>query len=237
MDDTIALIRKSHDGDKKAREELVEKNIGLIWCVVKRFYGRGAEPEDLFQIGSIGLLKAIDKFDLSYEVQFSTYAVPMISGEIRRFLRDDGMIKVSRSMKETAYKAYIAREKMEEKLKREPTLTEIAAEIGVTSEELAQAFDASAQIESLHKVIYQGDGSDISLMDKLPCEDDPCEDMMNRMVLEEMLSKLDKKERQLIYMRYYQDKTQTEIAGILGVSQVQVSRLEKKILKKMKSGE
>lgn len=99
MDDTIALIRKSHDGDKKAREELVEKNIGLIWCVVKRFYGRGAEPEDLFQIGSIGLLKAIDKFDLSYEVQFSTYAVPMISGEIRRFLRDDGMIKVSRSLR------------------------------------------------------------------------------------------------------------------------------------------
>ena len=206
MDDTIALIRKSHDGDKKAREELVEKNIGLIWCVVKRFYGRGAEPEDLFQIGSIGLLKAIDKFDFSYEVQFSTYAVPMISGEIRRFLRDDGMIKVSRSMKETAYKAYIAREKMEEKLKREPTLTEIAAEIGVTSEDLAQAFDASAQIESLHKVIYQGDGSDISLMDKLPCEDDPCEDMMNRMVLEEMLSKHEKKERKNNYKRYYQDK-------------------------------
>ena len=102
MDDTIALIRKSHDGDKKAREELVEKNIGLIWCVVKRFYGRGAEPEDLFQIGSIGLLKAIDKFDFSYEVQFSTYAVPMISGEIRRFLRDDGMIKVSRSLREPA---------------------------------------------------------------------------------------------------------------------------------------
>ena len=104
MDDTIALIRKSHDGDKKAREELVEKNIGLIWCVVKRFYGRGAEPEDLFQIGSIGLLKAIDKFDLSYDVQFSTYAVPMISGEIRRFLRDDGMIKVSRSLKKLSYK-------------------------------------------------------------------------------------------------------------------------------------
>ena len=111
MDDTIALIRKSHDGDKKAREELVEKNIGLIWCVVKRFYGRGAEPEDLFQIGSIGLLKAIDKFDFSYEVQFSTYAVPMISGEIRRFLRDDGMIKVSRSLRELSYKSLQAREK------------------------------------------------------------------------------------------------------------------------------
>ena len=124
MDDTIALIRKSHDGDKKAREELVEKNIGLIWCVVKRFYGRGAEPEDLFQIGSIGLLKAIDKFDFSYEVQFSTYAVPMISGEIRRFLRDDGMIKVSRSLRELSYKSLLAREKMTRILGREPTLKE-----------------------------------------------------------------------------------------------------------------
>lgn len=122
MDDTIALIRKSHDGDKKAREELVEKNIGLIWCVVKRFYGRGAEPEDLFQIGSIGLLKAIDKFDFSYEVQFSTYAVPMISGEIRRFLRDDGMIKVSRSLRELSYKSLQVREKMTRILGREPTL-------------------------------------------------------------------------------------------------------------------
>ena len=125
MDDTIALIRKSHDGDKKAREELVEKNIGLIWCVVKRFYGRGAEPEDLFQIGSIGLLKAIDKFDFSYEVQFSTYAVPMISGEIRRFLRDDGMIKVSRSLRELSYKSLQVREKMTRILGREPTLKEL----------------------------------------------------------------------------------------------------------------
>ena len=129
MDDTIALIRKSHDGDKKAREELVEKNIGLIWCVVKRFYGRGAEPEDLFQIGSIGLLKAIDKFDFSYEVQFSTYAVPMISGEIRRFLRDDGMIKVSRSLRELSYKSLQVREKMTRILGREPTLKELSEEL------------------------------------------------------------------------------------------------------------
>ena len=116
MDHTIALIRQSHDGDEKAREQLVEENIGLIWCIVKRFYGRGAEPEDLFQIGSIGLLKAIDKFDMTYDVKFSTYAVPMISGEIKRFLRDDGMIKVSRSLKELSYKAYFAKEKLQEKL-------------------------------------------------------------------------------------------------------------------------
>ena len=114
MDHTIALIRQSHDGDEKAREQLVEENIGLIWCIVKRFYGRGAEPEDLFQIGSIGLLKAIDKFDMTYDVKFSTYAVPMISGEIKRFLRDDGMIKVSRTLKELSYKAYFAKEKLQE---------------------------------------------------------------------------------------------------------------------------
>lgn len=118
MDHTIALIRQSHDGDEKAREQLVEENIGLIWCIVKRFYGRGAEPEDLFQIGSIGLLKAIDKFDMTYDVKFSTYAVPMISGEIKRFLRDDGMIKVSRTLKELSYKAYFAKEKLQEKLGR-----------------------------------------------------------------------------------------------------------------------
>ncbi len=237
MNHTKELIERAHGGDKEAREKLIVENMGLIWSIVRRFAGRGYEQEDLFQIGSIGLIKAVDKFDTSYDVQFSTYAVPMIAGEIKRFLRDDGMIKVSRSMKEIAYKAYLAREQLERKLKREPALSEIAAEIGVTSEELAQAIDASAEIESLHKVIYQGDGSDISLMDKLPQQGDPCEELMNHMLLEEMLAKLDKKERQLIYMRYYQDKTQTEIAKVMGVSQVQVSRLEKKILKKMKCGE
>ena len=237
MNHTKELIERAHGGDKEAREKLIVENMGLIWSIVRRFAGRGYEQEDLFQIGSIGLIKAVDKFDTSYDVQFSTYAVPMIAGEIKRFLRDDGMIKVSRSVKEIAYKAYLAREQLERKLKREPALSEIAAEIGVTSEELAQAIDASAEIESLHKVIYQGDGSDISLMDKLPQQGDPCEELMNHMLLEEMLAKLDKKERQLIYMRYYQDKTQTEIAKVMGVSQVQVSRLEKKILKKMKCGE
>ena len=237
MNHTKELIERAHGGDKEAREKLIVENMGLIWSIVRRFAGRGYEQEDLFQIGSIGLIKAVDKFDTSYDVQFSTYAVPMIAGEIKRFLRDDGMIKVSRSMKDIAYKAYLAREQLDRKLKREPALSEIAAEIGVTSEELAQAIDASAEIESLHKVIYQGDGSDISLMDKLPQQGDPCEELMNHMLLEEMLAKLDKKERQLIYMRYYQDKTQTEIAKVMGVSQVQVSRLEKKILKKMKCGE
>ena len=231
MNHTKELIEMAHGGDKAAREKLIVENMGLIWSIVKRFAGRGYEQEDLFQIGSIGLIKAVDKFDTSFDVQFSTYAVPMISGEIKRFLRDDGMIKVSRSMKETAYKAYIAREKMEEKLKREPTLTEIAAEIGVTSEELAQAFDASAQIESLHKVIYQGDGSGIVLEDKIEEPENRQESLLNKMLLEQLLGSLEAKERELIYLRFFQEKTQMQIAGELGISQVQVSRMEKKILK------
>lgn len=234
MDHTKELIERAHEGDKEAREKLVVDNVGLIWSIVRRFAGRGYEQEDLFQIGSIGLIKAIDKFDMTFDVKFSTYAVPMIAGEIKRFLRDDGMIKVSRSLKEMAYKAYILREQMEKEYKREPTLNEIAAELGVPKEELAQAIDASAEIESLQKIIYQGDGSDISLMDKLPQEGDPCEDVMNRMLLEQMMRGLDEKEKQIIHMRYFLDKTQTQIAEELGVSQVQVSRMEKKILQKMK---
>ena len=167
MDHTIALIRKSHDGDEEARVQLVEENVGLVWCVVRRFYGRGVEPEDLFQIGSIGLLKAIDKFDLSYEVKFSTYAVPMISGEIKRFLRDDGMIKVSRSLKELSYKAYQEREKMQEELLREPTLEELAEKLQVDKEELVMALDSSSEVESLYRPVYQKDGNEVALVDKL----------------------------------------------------------------------
>ena len=221
MDDTIALIRKSHDGDKKAREELVEKNIGLIWCVVKRFYGRGAEPEDLFQIGSIGLLKAIDKFDFSYEVQFSTYAVPMISGEIRRFLRDDGMIKVSRSLRELSYKSLLAREKMTRILGREPTLKELSEELQIDCEEIVQAMESSVEVESIYKPIHQKEGSEILLM-------------LDRIVLKEVLETLEAKERTIIYLRYFAGKTQAEIGKKMGMSQVQVSRTEKKVLERMR---
>ena len=139
MDHTIALIQRSHEGDKEAREQLVEENVGLIWCVVKRFYGRGVDAEDLFQIGSIGLLKAIDKFDLSYDVRFSTYAVPMISGEIKRFLRDDGMIKVSRSLKELSYKIFQTQEELVGILGREPTIEELSEKMQVDKEEIVQA--------------------------------------------------------------------------------------------------
>ena len=234
MDHTIVLIQKSHEGDKEARARLVEENTGLVWCVVKRFYNRGVEMEDLFQIGTIGLLKAIDKFDLNYDVKFSTYAVPMITGEIKRFLRDDGMIKVSRSLKELSYKAYLCREKLQERFGREPSVTELAGELGVEPEELMAALDASSEVESLHKPIYQSDGQEVSLMDRLRWRAEPEEEILDHLLLKELLGGLEKEERQLIYLRYFADRTQAQAGKELGISQVQVSRLEKKILKSMR---
>lgn len=234
MDQTLMLIEKALAGDKAAREVLVEQNMGLVYSVVRRFKNRGVEMEDLIQIGCVGLLKAIDKFDVSYDVKFSTYAVPMITGEIKRFLRDDGMIKVSRSLKEASWKAYAARESLERKLGREPSLNEIAEEIQVSVEELALALDASAEVESLHKVIYQGEGNDISLMDRIEEPVSQGELLLNRMLLEEILQTLEPKERQIIYLRYFCEKTQSDIAKMLGISQVQVSRMEKRILKKLR---
>ena len=212
----------------------MEENVGLIWCVVRRFYGRGVEPEDLFQIGSIGLLKAIDKFDLSYDVKFSTYAVPMISGEIKRFLRDDGMIKVSRSLKELSYKAFQVREKMQEQLQRDPTIAELSVEMGIEQEELVMALDASNEVESLYKPVYQKDGNEVALMDKLEEKEEQEEKILNRMLLKQLLDELEKEARQLIYLRYFANKTQTEVGKELGISQVQVSRMEKKILKNLR---
>ena len=234
MDHTLALIGRSHQGDKEARDTLFKENTGLIYSVAKRFLGRGVEMEDLFQIGSIGLLKAVDHFDPSYEVRFSTYAVPMIVGEIKRFLRDDGILKVSRSLKENCGRIYQAKEKLEKELGREPGLDEIAAEVELSLEEVILALESTAEVESLHKTIYQGDGNDISLMDRLPEKETGQEQALDRIFLDEMLQSLDARERQLIGMRYFQNRTQTEIAAELGVSQVQVSRMEKRILKKLK---
>ena len=232
--DAIQLIEAAHQGDKEARDRLVMENMGLIWSIVRRFSGRGHELEDLFQIGSIGLLKAIDKFDTSYEVKLSTYAVPMIAGEIKRFLRDDGMIKVSRSLKEAAGKAKIAAQRLQETSGREPTIEEVAAEIGISSEELVMAMESQCEVESLHKTIYQGDGNAITLLDKLEETTDANEELLNRMALEELLGELGENERKLIEMRYFEEKTQMEIAKEMGISQVQVSRMEKKILLRMR---
>ena len=234
MDHTIALIKKSHDGDKAAREQLVEENVGLVWCVVKRFYGRGTDAEDLFQIGSIGLLKAIDKFDLSYDVKFSTYADPMNSGEIKRFLRDDGMIKVSRSLKELAYKSVQAREKLMDRLGREPTLEELADETGAEKEELVQAMEAGGEVESLYRPIHQKEGSEIRLLDRIEEREQREERILDTMVLKQLLETLDAKERQLIYLRYFADRTQSDVGKIMGISQVQVSRMEKRIIEELR---
>lgn len=230
MDHTEELIRRSQEGDKEAREALIEENMGLIHHVVKRFLGRGVEAEDLFQIGAIGLMKAIDRFDLEYGVRFSTYAVPMIAGEIKRFLRDDSMIKVSRSLKELAMKTARLREQIRMERGEEPGVEELAERLGVEPEELVQAMDSTTEVESLQKIVYQGDGEGISLMDKVEQEKDEQEALLRRMLLEQLLDSLEPRERQLIVLRFFQDQTQSQVAERLGMSQVQVSRLEKKIL-------
>lgn len=234
MEHTLALIKQVHEGDKEAREQLVEENMGLVYTVAQRFLRRGCDWEDLIQIGSIGLLKAIDHFDCSFEVRFSTYAVPMITGEIRRFLRDDGMIKVSRLLKESAGKAYHAREMLEKKNGREPTLEEIALETGIVQEDLVLAMEAVSDVESLSQTIYSGDGTPVLLGDRLPDRQDHAEELLNRMLLAQLIQMLEKEEQEIIRLRYFEDQTQMQVAARLGMTQVQVSRVEKKILRKMR---
>ena len=234
MDHTMELIQTAHAGDKQARDQLVEENMGLIWSVVRRFLGRGYEPEDLFQIGSIGLMKAIDGFDTSFEVRFSTYAIPKITGEIKRFIRDDGMIKVSRTLKENGWKAAQASEHLKQQLGRDATLEEIAAETGITVEDLAMAMEANIEIDSIYKTVYQGDGKEIYLVDKLEDSGREREQLLDSMVLKQLLEELPPEDAAIIRMRYFGEKTQTEVAKRLGITQVQVSRREKKILQKMR---
>ena len=234
MDETMKLINMAHEGDKAARDQLVMDNVGLIWSIVRRFSGRGYEMEDLFQIGSIGLIKAIDKFDTGFEVKFSTYAVPMITGEIKRFLRDDGMLKVSRSIKELGFKVRAAREEMTYSLGREPTIEEIAARLETSREEVAASMEAGAEVESLYRPTGNGDDNTMFLMDRLEEENNDHEELLNRMVLKELMEDLSDEQREIIVRRYFYNQTQTQIAGELGISQVQVSRLEKRILKEMR---
>ncbi len=234
MEDTITLIIQSQNGDKSARDKIVQDNLGLVWSVVRRFTGRGYEGEDLFQTGCIGLIKAIDKFDVSLELCFSTYAVPLIIGEIKRFLRDDGMIKVSRSIKENGWKVKRVSEQIAKKLGRDATMEELQKETALSSEEIVLAMEASAEVDSIYKTVYQGDGSEITLADKLAMEKDDKEEILNHMLLKQLMEHLEEKDRKLINLRYFQEKTQMEVARELGISQVQVSRLEKKILIKMR---
>jgi len=232
--DAIQLIEAAHQGDKEARDRLVMENVGLIWSIVRRFSGRGHELEYLFQIGSIGLIKAIDKFDPAFEVRFSTYAVPMITGEIKRFLRDDGMVKVSRTLKENGWKIKQASEKITREFGREATLEEIAEMTGIDKEDIVMAMEANVEVESIYKSVYQSDGNEIYLVDKLPEKKDDNEKLLNHMLLEQLIGELGEEERTLIHLRYFQDKTQVEVAKNLGISQVQVSRMEKRILIRMR---
>lgn len=226
------LIQKSQDGDQVARDQLVEKNIRLVWSVVQRFLNRGYDPDDLFQIGCIGLLKSVDKFDLSYDVKFSTYAVPMIIGEIQRFLRDDGTVKVSRSLKEIGNRIRKAKDELTKSFGRVPTVNEIADFLEISPEDVIMAQEASRTPSSIHETVYENDGDPITLLDQIADQND--QKWFDKIALKEAIRGLDERERLIVYLRYYKDQTQSEVAERLGISQVQVSRLEKKILEQMK---
>lgn len=230
----MQLLRRAVDGDKEAVEQLVEENMGLVGSVVKRFDNRGYDREDLFQIGLIGLLKAIEKFDFSYEVRFSTYAVPLVMGEIRRFLRDDGMIKVSRSLKESSWKIKKSRQKLEQQLGRSATMKELAAETRLSVEEIAMALEAGEDVSSIYQTVYQSDGSELYLVDKVADKTPQEDELLDQVVVQQLLLLLEPCEQQLITLRYFEGKTQSRVADVMGMTQVQVSRMEKKVLKKMK---
>ena len=232
--ETIELIKRSRAGDKLAREQVIKENMPLVYSIVKRFAGRGHDLEDLRQIGAIGLIKAVDNFNWNFDVKFSTYAVPMISGEIKRFMRDDGMVKVSRTLKENGIHIRRVAESLAAELGREATLEELSAATEMKREDIVLALEAGNEVESLHKTVYQKEGSEISLMERIPSDKDEAETVVNQLLLEQLLAELDEQEIQIIHMRYFEEKTQTQIAGILGLSQVQVSRLEKRVLGSMR---
>lgn len=235
MDAVTALIKQAHAGDKKAREKLISDNFGLVWSIVRRFDNRGHEKEELFQIGTIGLMKAIDKFDIVYEVRFSTYAVPMIMGEIKRFLRDNSMMKVSRSLKENGWKIKKASDMLSQKYGRDVSLQEISEETGLSVEDIVEAMEANEEVASIYQPVYQSDESEIYLVDQVSEKGTPkTDELVNHLLLEQLLSELDEQEKELIDLRYFKEMTQAQIAKQLGVSQVQVSRMEKKILLRMR---
>lgn len=234
IDEIINLIKKSQQGDKNAQDILVKNNIGLVSTIVKKFLNRGYEYEDLFQIGCIGLIKAIKNFNTDFNVRFSTYAVPMIMGEIKRFIRDDGIIKVSRNLKETAKKVKQVKEKLTRELGRDVTISEIAQEMCVTSEEVLMSLESMHTPEYLYEVIHQDDGSPVLLIDKIGEDRDYGNDVIDKVALKDIVNSLEPKARQVIILRYFKDLTQSQISEILGISQVQVSRIEKKVLDYMR---
>ena len=234
------LIRRAQEGDKDALDEMISGNLGLVHSIVRRFEHRGCDREELFQTGCIGLIKAIKYFDLSLQLAFSTYAVPMIMGEIRRFLRDDGMVKVSRTLKEQGYKISRARELLTAELGREPEISEIETLTELTREEIVLAMEANREVESIYQPVAGAEGEELLLLDQLGSTDNLYEEpekeaVLNELVVKQLLALLNEKEEQVIRLRYFESKTQCEVAGIMGMSQVQVSRLERKILLKLRA--
>lgn len=228
------LIDKAQAGDQTAREMILEHNINLVRSVVHRFTNRGYEWDDLFQIGCIGLIKSIDRFDMKFDVQFSTYAVPMIIGEIRRFMRDDNPVKVSRPLKELAYKVHRTQEKLQGLLGREPTIKEVAADLLLGTQEIVAALEAIQSPSSLYANAFHHDGDSVLLLDQIKYCDGQDSAYFERLALKEILSRLPPKERTVIHLRFFEDKTQAEIGVMIGLSQVQVSRIEKSALKSIR---
>lgn len=229
------LIKKVKAGDTKAREDYIKGNLRLVLSIVQRFAGNGDNLDDLFQIGCIGLMKAIDNFDLSQQVKFSTYAVPMIIGEIRRYIRDNSQIRVSRSLRDTAYKAIYAKEKLTKEKQKEPTINEIAEEIGMSRESIVYAMDAIQSPVSLYEPVYSEGGDTLYVMDQVSDTKNTEENWVNDMALKDAVDRLPKREREIIHLRFFEGKTQMEVAQSVKISQAQVSRLEKNALKSMKT--
>ncbi len=233
-ENNIEDIIEAQNGNQEKMTKLVEENNGLIWSIVKRFKDRGYELEDLYQIGSIGFIKSIKRFDTSFEVKLSTYAVPYILGEIKRFIRDDGSIKVSRSIKELVIKIKDIQSKYLKEKGEEINITEIAKQLKMPKEEIAVALDSLKPTISIYEDSYTNDEGGISFLDTLSTNVDEAETLTNKLTIKEMIANLEQREKEIILLRYYKNKTQTEVAKILGISQVQVSRIEKKILNSMK---
>ncbi len=229
------LLKKARAGDKAAREQLINGNLRLVLSVIKRFVGRGENPDDLFQIGCIGLIKSIDNFDITQQVKFSTYAVPMIIGEIRRFLRDNSPVRVSRSIKDTAYKAMQAKEKLTAKLGREPTVTEIARELDIKREEVVIALESIVEPMSLYEPVFSDGGDTLYVLDQLGDKGDES-GWLDEISFKETIKNLSDREKKIMRLRFIYGKTQTEVSKEIGISQAQVSRLEKGVIDRIKKG-
>lgn len=233
--DNIQNIKLAQNGDETAMERLIKNNSGLVWNIVKRFSGRGYESEDLYQIGTIGLIKAIKRFDISLEVQLSTYAVPYILGEIKRFIRDDGMIKVSRQTKELSIKIKQLQKEYLNKKGEEITVQELAQKLKVSKEEIAVAIESTNYVDSIYSNEHSSSDDERMLIDKIANEKDEYNDLVDKITLSQIINHLEKREKEIILLRFYKGQTQSQVGKILGITQVQVSRIEKKVLEKMRT--